>query len=138
MAFNSREYEWADVTLVLGGRDLTGIRGVKYSEKIEREPLYAKGRYPHSIQSGNISYEGEMTVLQSEMEALVKAGNGSMLALKGLTAVVSYGSAQAGDAVLNDRIEGIYFTETPKELKQGDKMMEVTLPFVAVRVLRQV
>jgi hypothetical protein len=31
--FNSREYEYADVTLVLGGKDITGIRGVNYSAK---------------------------------------------------------------------------------------------------------
>ena len=27
-SFNSREYEWSDVTAVLGGRVVTGIRGV--------------------------------------------------------------------------------------------------------------
>ena len=29
--FNSREYEWSDVTVVLAGRDVTGIRGISYS-----------------------------------------------------------------------------------------------------------
>lgn len=138
MAFDSREYEWADLTLVLGGRDLTGIRGIKYSEKIEREPLFAKGRHAHSIQSGNQTVEGEVTVLQSEMEALIKAGRGSLLSLKGMDAIVTYGDATAGDAVITDRVENIYFTESSKELKQGDKNMEVTLPFVATRVRHQV
>ncbi len=136
--FDTREYEWADVTLMLGGRDVTGIRGIKYSEKIEREPLYAKGRLPHSIQSGNISYEGEITLLQSELEALIKAGKGSILRLKGLTATVCYGDPVNGDAVTTDSVGGIYFTESPKEIKQGDKNMEVTLPFVALRVIQQV
>ena len=31
---NGREYEWADLTLILGGRDITGFRGLKYGEKI--------------------------------------------------------------------------------------------------------
>lgn len=136
--FDTREYEWADVTLILGGRDVTGVRGVKYTEKIEREPLYAKGRYPHSIQSGNVSVEGEITLLQSELEALVKAGGGSILKLKSLAAVVSYGDPLNGDAVITDRVEGLYFTESAKELKQGDKNMEITLPFVATRVQNQV
>lgn len=136
--FDTREYEWADVTLILGGRDVTGIRGIKYSEKIEREALYAKGRYPQSIQSGNVSYEGEVTLLQSELESLVQAGNGSILNLKGLTATVSYGNLANGDAVITDSVEGIYFSESPKELKQGDKNMEITLPFVALRVRQHV
>lgn len=136
--FDTREYEWADLTVMLGGRDVTGVRGMKYSEKIEREPMYAKGRYPHSIQSGNVSYEGEITLLQSELEALVKAGNGSILRLKGLTATISYGDLANGDAVTTDSVEGIYFTESPKELKQNDKMMEITLPFVATRVRQHI
>lgn len=134
--FNSRQYEWADLSLVLGGRDITGIRGVKYTEKAEKEPLFAKGRYAHSIQTGNISVEGEITMLQSEYEALVAAGNGSVLGLS-LDGVFGYGNPQAGEALITDRVVGISFTEAPKELKQGDKFMEVTLPFVALSVKNQ-
>lgn len=135
--FNSKEYEWADMALLMGGRDVTGIRGIKYSEKIEREAIYAKGRYPHSIQSGNVAYEGEITLLQSEYEALVKAGKGSVLNLT-LNAVVSYGNPLNGDAMTTDMVENLRFTEAAKELKQGDKNMEVTLPFIALRVKNQV
>lgn len=136
--FDTRQYEWADVSLNLGGRDVTGIRGVKYSEKIEREPLFAKGRYPHSVQSGNITIEGEITVLQSELESLIKAGNGSVLNLKGLTMTVSYGDLADGNTLLSDVLTGVYFTESPKELKQGDKNMEITMPFIATRIDHQV
>ncbi len=136
--FDTRQYEWADVNLNLGGRDVTGVRGVKYSEKIEREALFAKGRYPHSIQSGNVTIEGEITLLQSEMEALIKAGNGSLLNLKGLTCTISYGDLADANTLINDQISGLYFTESPKELKQGDKNMEITLPFIATRLDHQV
>lgn len=138
MAFDSREYEYADLTLIIANRDVTGFRGIKYSEKIEREALHAKGRYAHSIQSGNVTVEGEITVLQSELEALIVAGKGSILRLKNLTAGITYGNASEGDAVITDHVEGIYFTESPKELKQGDKFMEVSLPFVAMRIRHQV
>lgn len=136
--FDSRQYEWADITLILGGKDITGIRSVKYSEKIEREPLHAKGRYPHSIQSGNVTIEGEIGLLQSELEALTLAGKGSALKLKGLQATISYGNPSLGDAMITDNIVGIYFTDISKELKQGDKFMEITLPFVAIMVQNQV
>ncbi|MCO5258915.1 MAG: hypothetical protein M9916_02110 [Crocinitomicaceae bacterium] len=129
--FNSREYEWADVTVILGGRDLTGIRSVKYSEKIEREAVYAKGRRPHGIQSGNLSYEGEISMLQSEYEALVTSGNGSILSLS-VDIEVAYGNAP--DPIAIKRIEGVRFTEAAQGLKQGDKFMEITLPFIALNV----
>ncbi|AUS04487.1 hypothetical protein [Pseudotamlana carrageenivorans] len=136
MAFNSRQYEWADLTLILGGQDITGIRAVKYTEKIEREPLYAKGRYPHAIQSGNIAFEGEITLLQSDYEALVRAGNGSVLSLS-LDGLFAYGNPSAGDAIQTDRAIGIRFTEAAKELNQGDKFMEITLPFIFLKLKNQ-
>jgi hypothetical protein len=134
--FDSRQYEWADLTLILGGRDLTGIRAVKYTEKIEREAVYAKGRNPHSIQSGNISYEGEITMLQSEYEALVKAGKGSVLSLS-LDGLFGYGNPSNGDNIITNRASGIRFTEAAREMKQGDKFEEITLPFICINIKNQ-
>ncbi|MCZ2393053.1 MAG: hypothetical protein LC105_04240 [Chitinophagales bacterium] len=130
--FNSRQYEWADVTVIVGGKDIIGIRGVKYKESIEREPVYAKGRNPHSIQSGNRAIEGEITVLQSELEAMSLAGKGSILSLA-VNINVAYGNVP--DPIVTDRIEGVRFTESEKSLSQGDKFMEITIPFVAINVV---
>lgn len=136
--FDSRQYEWADVSLNIAGVDITGVRGVKYSEKIEREALFAKGRYPHSVQSGNVTIDGELTLLQSELESLIKAGNGSIFNLKGLTCSISYGDLADSTTLLTDQLSGLYFTESNKELKQGDKNMEIALPFIATRLDYQV
>ena len=136
MSFNSRQYEWADLSLILGGKDITGIRGVKYSEKAEKEPIFGKGKYAHSIQTGNITVEGEITLLQSEYESLVTAGGGSVLSLN-LDGVFAYGNPSAGVSLLTDRVVGISFTEAAKEFKQGDKFMEITLPFIALSVKNQ-
>lgn len=135
--FDSRQYEWADLTLILGGRDLTGIRGVKYTEDIEREAVFAKGRNAHSIQSGNITVTGEIRVLQSEYEALVAAGGGSVLSLS-LDGLFSYGNPATGNALTTDRVETIRFTSGAKEINQNDKFQEITLPFVALRLVNQV
>ena len=134
--FNSREYEWADLALILGGVDITGIRAIKYTEKIEREAVYAKGRNPNSIQSGNIAYEGEITMLQSSYETLVKAGKGSVLSLS-LDGLFAYGNPSAGDDLIQDRATGIRFTEAGKDIKQGDKFQEVKLPFICLNIKNQ-
>ena len=133
--FNSRQYEWADLTLMLGGVDITGFRGIKYTEKAEREPLYGKGRHPQSIQTGNVSYEGEITILQSELDALEANGNGSILSLA-LDAELTYGNAP--DPTKTDRIIGLRFLEAPREIKQGDKFTEHTLPFTCLRIDKNV
>lgn len=134
--FDSRQYEWADITLILGGNDVTGIQAIKYTEKIEREPLYGKGRNPISIQSGNAMFEGEIELLQSEYEALVKSGNGTVMSLS-LDALVGYGNPDAGDDQMFDRVMGLRFTEAAKEWKQGDKNTIIKLPFVCLRIKNQ-
>lgn len=138
MAFDTREYEWSDISLVIGGRDITGIRGIKHSEKLEGEALYAKGKKPHSIQTGNFSYEGSIMLLQSEYEALVKAGNGSVLNLRGLGANIGYGNPLNGDAMMHKAISGIQFTEAANDWKQGDKFIEIELPFLATDIQNNV
>lgn len=137
MAFNSREYEFADLTLVLGGKDLTGIRGVKYTEKIEREAIYGKGRNPHSIQSGNLAYEGEITLLQSEYDALEESSNGNILELS-IDLNITFGDTNKGIVTRTDRVKGLRFTEASKETKQGDKFMEIKLPFIALGIERNI
>lgn len=135
--FNSREYEWADLTFLLGGKDLTGFRGIKYTIKQEKEVVYGKGNMPIAIQKGNKSIEGEITVLQSELETMrLQSGTKSILDLQ-LDGVVCYGNPANGDVLVTDVVQGIQFTEEPKELKQGDKFMEITLPFIALRVTKK-
>lgn len=135
--FNSREYEWADLTFLLGGKDLTGFRGIKYTIKQEKEVVYGKGNMPIAIQKGNKSIEGEITILQSELETMcLQSGTKSILDLQ-LDGVVCYGNPANGDVLVTDVVQGIQFTEEPKELKQGDKFMEITLPFIALRVTKK-
>lgn len=129
--FSSREYEWADISVVMGGRPVTGIRGIKYNIKKEKELLYAKGNRPHAVQSGNYDYSGEMTLLQSEYLALREAAKGDILAAQ-LDVVVAYGNPTRGDAITTDILVGVEFTEDNTEWKQGDKFQEKTIPFVFI------
>ncbi|MBQ7552948.1 MAG: hypothetical protein IJT46_01125 [Bacteroidaceae bacterium] len=128
---NTREYEWSDVTVVMAGRLVTGLRGVKYSAKQEKELLHAKGNKPHSIQRGNKTYDGEITLLQSEYEALKQASGGDILD-SSMDIVAAYGNPTAGDVVTTDVLIGVEFTEDNTEWKQGDKFQEKTLPFLFI------
>ena len=136
MAFDSRDYEFADMELILAGKDVIELRGIKHVSKIEREPLYAKGRRPHSIQSGNLSFEGEITVTLAGYKKMVDAApKRSILMLKGTTAILRYGNPTEGMMMRNDTIFGIYFTEEGVEAKQEDKSIDVTIPFLALDIV---
>lgn len=120
---------------MIGGRQIERLRGVRYKRSKEKELLYGTGEEPVSIQSGNVSYEGEVTLLRSEYETLAAAGGGSVLDLQ-LDIVVSYGNPAKGDVMVTDKLLGCQFTEEENSMNQGDKNEELTLPFLFLRKVK--
>lgn len=130
---NTREYEWSDVTVVMAGRNVTGIRGVSYNSDQEKEALYAKGNKPHGIQRGNKSYTGSIRLLQSEYDALNAAAGGDALNAS-FDIVVAYGNPTQGDIIKTDLLVGVEITSKPKALNQNDKFMEIELPLIMLDI----
>lgn len=131
--FDSREYEWNDVRVSIGGRLITRIRMVRYKRSKEKELVYGAGNEPVSIQSGNVSYEGEVSMLRSEYETLAAAGGDSVLDMQ-VDIVVSYGNPP--DPMVTDKLLGCQFTEEENLIGQGDKNEEITLPFIFLRKVK--
>lgn len=131
MAFDSKEFAWKNITIIVGTTPITGIRGIEYTEAQEKEPYYAAGDEPQGIQPGNKSYKGSITLTQSAVNALEAASaTGSILDIQ-VNIVINY--AKTGK-VHTDIVEYAEFTEVPKGMKQGDKMSEHTIPFVALGI----
>lgn len=133
MAFDSREYQFSDITCVVAGNVPDGFRGLKYKESQEKEPMYAKGKEPHSIQAGNKKYEGTLKMTQSAYNALVEAGDGSILDLE-TDIIIAYGNPANGDAVKTDKLRKVQFTEAEDGMDQGDKFAEISLPIIFLRL----
>ncbi len=129
--FNSKEYNWAQVQVFKDGKLLTKITGIKYSIKKEKEYLYAKGEDPHAIQSGNKSYEGEITLLQSHLEAFLLdlAPDEDLTDYPPFTMVVGY-VPKNSLKITTHVLSSVEYTEDTRETKQGDKQMEITLPIM--------
>ena len=133
--FDSREYEWADLTILIGNRIIVGARGVKYANKQDKELIYGKGNEPYAIQKGNKSHDGELTLAMSELLALQnESPTKSVLDLQ-VDITVCYGNPAQGDVMHTDKLMGVQFTEEPQDMKQGDKFSEHSLPFVFLRKL---
>lgn len=135
MPFNSKQFAYADVKVVLLGRTLEGFLGVKYSVKTDKSRLYGRGKKALSIQSGNEEIEGSLTMVQSEVEALraaVRAANPlAKITDISFDIVVTYGDTLTA---VTDIIRGCEFTEYEKSLKQNDKYMEIELKFIALDI----
>lgn len=131
---NGREYEWADISLNVGGIEIKGFRNVNYKESQEKEPLHAKGNKPRSIQRGNKTYTGSLTFTQSEVIALkTAAGSLSLLDIK-VDIIVAY-TPENSAKIRVVTILGAEFTDIEEKMAQGDKFMEIELPFVALDVI---
>ena len=111
---------------------------IKYKSVREKEVLYAKGRDGHSIQSGNNAVTGNITFTQSTFEALEVATGGNILDAK-VDIVVSYGAelnttSVASAVISTEVITAVQFTEYEKGMNQGDKFMEINVPFLALKI----
>lgn len=121
--FDTREYEWSDVTVILGGSIVTKIQGIQYTISQEKEFLYGKGNQPMAIQKGNFSNTGNVQLLQSSIDSLSAAGGANGMLDLQVDISVSYGNPSKGDVIRTDLLQGVQFTSEPREMKQGDKFM---------------
>ncbi len=131
---NAPEFKWADVQIAMLGKILTRVKGVKFAIKKDKGYLHARGENPHTIQSGNKTPEGELTLLQSEIERLQEGlePHEDLTDLAPFDVVVSFvkkGSIKITTYIL----KGVEFTEDTREMKQGDKNMEIALPILFLR-----
>lgn len=131
MAFNSEEYGWKDLQVVMLGRPVIAIRGLKYKESQTKENIYARGNKPISRSRGQIQFEGEITVLQSELRALLQSqGNGrSIMTIKPFDVVAAY-VPEDGGQVSTDILKYVEFLECEIDINNGDQMTEHTLPVI--------
>lgn len=136
VSFSSRQYEWADITVVIGGKPIVGITAVSYKASQTKTAIYGKGNQPIAIQKGNIAYDGSITLLQSELETLCAAGGSNGVLGLEVDIIVSYGNPKNGDLIRTDVLKGVQFTEEPRGMNQGDPNMTSDLPIVFLRLQR--
>jgi hypothetical protein len=135
--FNSKEYEWSDVKIFMFGKYVTRARAVSYKVSKEKEHLHAGGDEPHAIQSGNKSYEGSITLLQSELIALINAsGKRHLVDIDAFDIIVAYGGNLIPITI--DRLKHFEFTEYEKSISQGDKFQEIELPIIGLGIQENV
>jgi hypothetical protein len=128
----TKQFAWSDIKVRALGRDFVGIRGISYKRTVENEHLHGRGSKPIAIQRGNETCEGEITLLQSELEALTSALDVSDLTKTRFDVVVTY---ERNDKVVTDIVKSVQCKEYEKGMSQGDKYMEISIPFLALDIL---
>ena len=82
---------------------------------------------------GNKKYEASITVLQSELEAIILSSGGDITNIAPFDIVASHVTKRSM-AIVTDVIKDFEFTDLEKSWKQGDKFMEIELPGVCMEI----
>lgn len=132
------EFAWRNVQVTLLGRVLEGILDVDYEKEVEKKPIYGRGSKVKGIQQGNEKCSGNITLRQSEVEAMLTAAkttspNATLLDIS-FDVQIQY-IAIGNTNIVKDRIVAAQFTKLPKGMKQGDTDMQIKLPLIAEDIL---
>lgn len=136
--FDTKQFRWADISLSIFGATLKGIRRVTYEVEQDDEFIYAAGDEPVEIGSGNRKYGGEITMLKSDFDSLVKAaqaaGYTDVLGLR-FPVTVSYSNdtKKTTDVLISAK-----FNKYNDGMNQGDKFSEISLPFMFTSIKKGV
>jgi hypothetical protein len=133
------ECAWMDFALNILGRQIKGLRGFSFNDEDDDEHLYGSGNKPLDIQTGNTKPDGNIKILGFEHDELLRiAQKAGFVRIQDIPHeyVVITGTfrKRKSDPLKIVTATGVKFTKVEQAMEQGAKMMEVTLPFLAIDI----
>jgi hypothetical protein len=127
------EFGWKDVTISVEGQIVSRGTGCRFKEEIERELIYGKGNKPIDVNDGNVKFEGELKMHQSELAKMILLkGDKGVRGLRDITIVIAYAK---GLRVQTRTLIGCAFSSLEEAYNQNDKFAEVSLPFIFIDII---
>jgi len=88
---NGKQYEYADITMIVLGTPILGVTNIEYGEEDNIENVYATGRYPIGRGYGQITPMAKVTILMNEVMNIVsQSPNGRLQDIPEFDIVVSF------------------------------------------------
>lgn len=131
-AFNSEEYGFVDLQVVMLGRPVIGLLGLRFKASQEKTNIHGAGSKPVARGRGPVTYEGSVKVLLSELLAMLQSqGNPAKgpLGIKPFDLIASFAPSDV-DAISTFRLVYVEFTECEVDVNQGDNSVEIELPII--------
>lgn len=128
------QYDWSSITLRLNGVKVTTLQSVSVTKEVNKVPIYNMGRHYVDVLTGNVIYNGNLTILQSDLNPLLQIDSQLIEAdidmITGLPFVIGL-TLEKNDKIEYYNIENVHFTSWDLTFNQGDNSGIVTLPFIA-------
>ncbi|MFD0997682.1 hypothetical protein ACFQ21_00120 [Ohtaekwangia kribbensis] len=129
--FNSEEYNFNDLQVVMLGRPVAGLRGIRYKVSQDKTNVYGAGSKPIARRRGQKSYEGTLKILLSELRSLLEsAGNGKDATDIPPFDITAAYAPSVSDLITTDRLVYVEFTECEIDINTGDSETVVELPII--------
>jgi hypothetical protein len=128
---SSKQYNWNDISINWRGRILEGVTEVEIEFDREKSILRGRGDKGHGILYGNQDVKGKIKIWQSELETMIALAPDGDITKEEFDIVWAYAPGPGKTAIV-DIISTASISNYKKSMKQGDKNMEVELPFIAL------
>ncbi|MGN7787418.1 hypothetical protein ACTJIJ_22990 [Niabella sp. 22666] len=130
---NGRAYSWASVSVVLAGVPVIGITAISYGDLTEMENGYGAGQMPIDRGEGNyIPDAPKLTLRAGVVDSLQEsAPNGRLQDLGVFDIIVMY---LVGTTKKTHKVRNCQFTNNKRDIKQGDKIVNVELDLICSHV----
>lgn len=131
-AFNSEEYGFSDLQVVMLGKPIIGLRGMRFKAMQEKSNVHGAGSKPIARTRGQVNYEGSVKILLSELNAmLISQGNPAkgVIGIKPFDIIVAFAPFVV-DVITTHRLVYCEFTECEINVNNGDQEVEVELPII--------
>jgi len=127
--FDSKQYQFKDIQVVLAGENIADFKEIKFSLKRDKEYNFGRGDTPQSIQHGNLEGAGSVKLMQSALERLIAVAPKGDITLLRTSVIVAF-APELGTKQSVFSLVGLEFTEWELGMAQGDKMAEIDLPIM--------
>lgn len=128
-SINGEIYSWSNIRLNLLGRNVIGLKGIDYSDSVERKGVKGRGMKDIGVVTGNYQATGKIILEMSEVEALNASmpPGASIYDIPAFDIPVCY--KNSSNRLVTHMLKNCLFTSQNRSGKAGEvKEFEVELP----------
>lgn len=126
---NGVVFGWINVRFNLFGVPLIGIKDIAYNKKQAKENVFGAGADAIGRGHGRKDANGSITVLLEEWRQIISAApNKDVLDISPFDVPVTFGDSQA--TAITDVLKSVEFLENPRNIKEGDMSIWITIPII--------